>query len=79
MYENGEVQEIEIEFHVDMVPGAVIKAIQRKIPGFQPTYIEASHSPSMKVVRYEFAGTLDGKEIDIEVSADGSRIVFGDR
>lgn len=79
VYENGDVQEIEIEFHEDMVPGAVTKAIQRNLPGFQPTYIEASHSPSMKVVKYEFEGKYKGKEIDIEVSADGSHIEIADR
>jgi hypothetical protein len=78
-YPDGEVQEIEIEFQEDMVPGAVTKAIQRKLPGFKPTYIEASHSRSMKVVKYEFEGEFEGKKIDIEVSADGSRIEIADR
>lgn len=78
-FQEGEVEEIEIEFQVDMVPGAIMKAIQRKFPGFQPTYIEASHSRSMKVVKYEFVGRLGDKELDIEVSADGSRIEIADR
>ena len=78
-YEDGTVQEIEIEFREDMVPGAVTKAIQKKLPGFTPTYIEASHSRSMKVVKYEFEGDLGNEKIDIEVSADGSRIEIADR
>ncbi len=79
VYENGEVQEIEIEFQEDMVPGAVTKAIQNKFPGFKPTYIEASHSGSLKVVKYEFEGEYEGKKIDIEASADGSRIEISDK
>lgn len=78
-YPDGKVQEIEIEFREGMVPGAITKAIQRKLPGFKPTYIEASHSRSMKVVKYEFEGDLEGEKIDIEVSADGSRIEIADK
>ena len=61
-----------------MVPGAVIIAIEKKLPGFKPTYIEASHSASMKVMRYEFVGKLGDQSIDIDVSADGRRIEIAD-
>ena len=79
VYPNGDIQEIEVEFPNNMVPGAVMKAIKKKMPGFIPTYIEASHSASMKVVGYEFVGHIGGNEIDIDVSADGSRIEIADK
>jgi hypothetical protein len=75
---NGVIQEIEIEFSQDMVPGAVMGAIDRKLPGFKPNFIEASHSDSLKVVGYEFVGTLGEQSMDIEVSADGRQIVIAD-
>ena len=62
-----------------MVPGAVMKAIEEELPGFEPTFIEASHSRSLKVVGYEFVGKMGDGEFDIEVSADGRRIVVADR
>jgi len=62
-----------------MVPGAVLKAIERKLSGFEPTFIEASHSRSLKVVRYEFVGKLGDTELDLDVSADDSHIEVADR
>lgn len=78
-FENGKIEEIEIEFPQYMVPGAVTKAVQKQFPGFKPTFIEASHSASMKVARYEMVGTFQGKTLDLEVSADGSKIVIADQ
>ena len=49
------------------------------MPGFTPSFIEASHSASKKVVGYEFVGELGGKQLDIEVSADGRRIEIADQ
>ncbi|WP_454064967.1 hypothetical protein [Candidatus Nitrospira salsa] len=79
VFPSGEIQEIEIEFQKDMVPGAVMKAIQKNLPGFIPTYIEASHSASMQVVSYEFVGQIGESTIDIDVSADGSKIEVADK
>ncbi|GJL55364.1 MAG: hypothetical protein NPIRA02_24960 [Nitrospirales bacterium] len=76
---SGEIQEVEIEFQSDMVPGAVMKAIQKNLPGFTPTFIEASHSASMQVVGYEFVGQIGKNTIDINVSADGSKIEISDK
>lgn len=77
--ENGEIQEFEVEYSLDLVPGAVIKSIEKKMPGFTPSFIEASHSASKKVVGYEFVGKLGGKKLDIDVSADGRRIEIADQ
>lgn len=76
--QKGKVEEIEIEFPLYLVPKAVLIGIEKVYKGFKPTYIEASHSKSMKVTSYEFVGLYDGKEIDIEVSADGRKIKLAD-
>ncbi|MEO1090346.1 MAG: hypothetical protein AAFX81_06930 [Pseudomonadota bacterium] len=76
---SGNVLEIEVEFKIDDVPGAVLKSLEARMPGFTPEFIEASHSRSMQVVGYEFVGTLGENAIDIEVSADGRRIEVADQ
>jgi hypothetical protein len=79
VFPNGKFEEIEVIFPIEMVPGAITKAIEKKMPGFKPTKIEASHSASMKVVGYEFEGTLNGQKMDLEVSADGRTITLADQ
>ena len=75
---NSEIEEIEVEFPTYMVPKAVLIKIEKKYPGFKANYIEASHSESMKVVKYEFEGIYKNKKFDIEVSADGRKIIESD-
>jgi hypothetical protein len=79
VFPSGKIEEIEVIFPIEMVPGAILKAIEEKMPGFLPTKIEATHSPSMKVVGYEFEGTLRGQKLDLEVSADGRTIILADQ
>lgn len=79
VFENGVIEEFEVEYTKDLVPGAVLKAIEKKMPGFIITYIEASYSVSKKVIKYEFVGTLAGKKLDLEVSADGRKIKLADQ
>ncbi|MEO1610344.1 MAG: hypothetical protein AAFR90_13635 [Pseudomonadota bacterium] len=76
---NGKIEEIEIEFKIGDVPGAVLKAVEKKLPGFKPEFIEASHTTSMHVISYEFVGQLGENKMDIEVSADGKNIVIADQ
>mgnify|MGYP003656840987 CR=1 FL=1 len=73
-----EVEEIEVEFTHDLVPGAVLNAVKAAYPDLVVTFIEASHSESKKVVGYEFVGQQNGKQIDLDVSADGRSIVVAD-
>jgi hypothetical protein len=79
VFKSGEIEEIEVQFTKDLVPGAVLKAIKKKYPKFQITYIEASHSASKKVMKYEFEGNVNGKPLDLEVSADGRKIEVSDQ
>lgn len=76
---HAKVEEIEIEYPSYMVPKAVFIQIEKKYNGFKPTYIEASHSESMNVVKYEFEGIYNDNKIDIEVSADGRKIIESDK
>ncbi|MGB3622303.1 MAG: hypothetical protein WBA20_13220 [Ketobacter sp.] len=76
--ESGEVEEFEVEFTHDLVPGAVLNAVKAAYPDLVVTFIEASHSESKKVVGYEFVGQQNGKQIDLDVSADGRSIVVAD-
>lgn len=73
------VEEIEIEFKREDVPGAVLKSVESKMPGFMPEFIEASHSASMQVVGYELVGKMGDEVLDIEVSADGRSITIADQ
>jgi hypothetical protein len=79
VFPDGKIEEVEVIFPIEMVPGAVLQSIQQKMAGFVPTKIEATHSASMKVVGYEFEGTLNGQPIDLEVSADGRTITVADQ
>ncbi|MGF1527246.1 MAG: hypothetical protein ACFCBW_10695 [Candidatus Competibacterales bacterium] len=79
IFPSGVVQEVEIEFSEAAVPGAVLQALERAYPGFTPSFIEATHTRSLKVVGYEFVGTMGDQMLDLEVSADGRRIVESDQ
>lgn len=76
--ETGEVEEIEVEFTRDLVPGAVLQAVEKQYPGLAIEYIEASHSASKKVVQYEFVGKVGEQKLDLDVSADGRRVTISD-
>ena len=56
--ESGKVEEIEVEFTHDLVPAAVLNAVEAAYPNFTVTFIEASHSESKKVVGYEFLSLI---------------------
>ncbi|MDY6957221.1 MAG: hypothetical protein SVO96_10180 [Pseudomonadota bacterium] len=75
---SGEIEEIEVEFTRDLVPGAVLKAVENRYPDFEIESIEASHSASKKVVQYELVGRVNGEKLDLDVSADGRRIRVAD-
>ncbi|MES9939222.1 MAG: hypothetical protein ABW104_00410 [Candidatus Thiodiazotropha sp. 6PLUC2] len=79
VFPDGKIEEVEVIFPIEMVPGAILKSIDQKMAGFKPTKIEATHSASMKVVGYEFEGMLNGQKIDLEVSADGRTITVADQ
>jgi hypothetical protein len=69
--EDGTLDEVEMETELSDVPASVIKVLQTEKPGFEPSFIEASVRAN-GVFAYEFSGTtIDGQDIDIEISEDG--------
>ena len=63
---------IEVETHIPMseVPATVTDAFKAKYPGQKVTDTEAV-SKDGKVVAYDFATKLKGKDVEVRVSADG--------
>ncbi|MFC7337486.1 hypothetical protein ACFQY0_09890 [Haloferula chungangensis] len=75
---DGEIEEIERVVPESLVPAMVMKRIQQQYQGFKPRRIEASYNDHGRIFRYEFEGTHHGKSLDLEVSADGSKIAESD-
>ena len=80
---SGEIEEIEEEIQQNDVPPPVMQAVQRWMANFRPTKIERSERPvpggnGATFVVYEFEGQHGGMDVDVEVSADGSRLMIVD-
>jgi hypothetical protein len=74
---DGHIDELEEEITINDVPGQVTELLARHFPGLKPTFIERSTRGSL-AVWYEFEGTHDGRELDIEVRSDGRVILIQD-
>ena len=80
---SGEIEEIEDEIQQGEVPQPVMQALQRWMPGFRPAKMERSQRPvpgghGATVAVYEFEGKHGDVEVDVEIAADGSRLVIVD-
>ena len=67
-----DADEGEVEVPLDQVPEAVKAAALAAMPGI--VFSEAEREMENGVLVYELKGTVDGKEYEIEVSADGKVI-----
>ena len=74
---DGTLEEIEEQVEFSAVPEAVRTTLGQNLSGFEPTVSEKSTRPN-DVVIYEFEGTHEGKEIDVEINADGTNYKFND-
>ena len=74
---DGQVLEIERQIDMSEVPSAVKTLLDRYAAGMEPSMVEQSTHANLEVW-YEFGGTLEGSEIDAEVSSDGKRILIQD-
>ena len=74
---DGTLEEVEKQIDAGALPEAVTVTLEQELPGFAPAMVEESTRADGSIV-YEFEGTHDGKEIDAEVSADGSNYVMND-
>jgi hypothetical protein len=54
-----------------------MKLLNAYLPGFAPTTVEISSRPN-NVTFYEFEGTINGHEVDVEVSSAGNEILIAD-
>ncbi|WP_043366662.1 hypothetical protein [Belnapia sp. F-4-1] len=80
---SGEIEEIEEEIQQNDVPPPVMQAVQQWMANFRPTKIERSERPvpggnGATFMVYEFEGQHGGMDVDVEVSADGSRLMIVD-
>lgn len=75
IFEDGSLDEIELEVAMEDLPESVRAKIEADLPGFVPTLIEKSTRPSG--IFYEFEGpSADGSgDVDVEIAEDGSEIV----
>jgi hypothetical protein len=72
----GVIVEIEEEISNEDVPGDVLEALERRVPGLSVTLIEKSLRKSVQVF-YEFSGeTEDGNVLDVEISEDGGQVLI---
>lgn len=74
--EDGELEEIEMEFDFDALPEAVAATLNETVPGFVPDYVEFSVRQTAPVYVYEFDGSYEGRPVDIEIAEDGELLIF---
>lgn len=72
VFDDGTLQEVEMEMDFDELPAAVKLSMNSRFPGFRATYVESSvHSTG--VFLYEIEGvTADGAAITVEMAEDGA-------
>ena len=76
VFEDGSIEEIEMETAFEDVPDAVLKTLDSVTPGFEPTYVEFSVRDNGANFVYEFEGRYDGLAMDIEIREDGKLLVM---
>lgn len=76
--EDGTVDEIEEEIEMSEVPEAVTATLEENLSGFEPSYIERSTREGGAQIVYEFEGTHEGTEIDVEINEDGSNYTMNE-
>jgi uncharacterized membrane protein YkoI len=70
----GEVLSVSIEIELRAVPKVVSTALRTKLKGFKPTAV-MQVSEKGQITSYAFEGKdADGEEIDVTVTADGSKV-----
>lgn len=71
VYEDGTLEEIEMEIGADELPPAVVEALARTEPGFSITYVETSVRRD-GVFIYEIEGTSkNGLMLSFDIREDG--------
>ncbi|HEV3120334.1 MAG TPA: hypothetical protein VGY53_00455 [Isosphaeraceae bacterium] len=74
----GKVVSISVEVELKDVPRVVSQALRTKLKGFRPSSAMAVYEEG-KLVAYSFEGKdAKGEEIEVMVSADGSKVEIDD-
>ena len=68
---DGTIEEIEQQIDASALPAEVKTTLDHNLPSFKPTMVEKSTRPNNAVV-YELEGSHEGKDVDVEINADGS-------
>ena len=76
--EDGTIEEVEEEIEMSEVPEAVTATLEENLSGFEPSYIERSTREEGSQVVYEFEGTHEGGEVDVEINEDGSNYTMNE-
>lgn len=74
---DGTLDEIEDQIATSDVPKAVQDALSKWLPGLKVSKAERSTRGNGMVV-YEFDGQIAGVEVDVEIAADGSKVLVVD-
>lgn len=74
---DGTIEEVEEQIEMGDVPAEVKATLDKELSGFTPTMAEKSTRTDDSVI-YEFEGPHDGKEIDVEINADGTNYKMND-
>ncbi len=64
---------------VDDVPNVVLNAIDETLPEFKAECIETGAAQSLHAIACDVMGSVGGNKIDIDVSADSSRMIVTDQ
>jgi hypothetical protein len=76
VFHDGAIEEVEEEIDMAAVPPAVRETLNRFLPNVQPSKIEKSTRANFSVWYGFDAKDARGKEIDVEISSDGQRILI---
>ena len=68
-HDDDDDDETEVSVPLDEVPAAVMAAAKNAVPGAK--FDEAESEVEDGVTVYELEGTVDGEEVEVEVTADG--------
>lgn len=71
VYEDGRLEEIEMEVTLDETPLAVRQTLENEADGFEPDYIELSVRSGRYPYVYEFDGVLSGRQLSVEIAETG--------
>jgi len=74
-----EVEEIEQQLPLDIIPQEIRATLGEFVPGFEPDAVEQSVRPrigALPTTFYEFEGTRKGESVEVAIRADSGRVII---